>query len=135
MASDAPCFMEHHFRVDDFRQRLDPAISTPRRKSEADRNSKQLELIERELSFGAIREQAQAERYPVKQVYVDIVPVSISAIVRVFTAMRQLGVNFNGFDANAYKAPFTDELKVDLSTVSFKAFKMHSLAPLIGRAF
>lgn len=124
MLSGAPSPMEHHFKLDDFRERLDPEGSSPFRDTFANRTNaeRRWRLLDDGLAFHAIREKARNERYPASQVYVDLVPIFISSACRVFKAMQAAGAKFKGFDANAYKETFTSELEVDLRALEYKVF-------------
>lgn len=113
---------EHYFRLDDFRHRLDPDadsryLDTFLRDGKA---RKRFQLIASELSFDKIYQKGTLERYPTAQVYLDVVPIFISAVGRVFRRMQAAGMAFRGYDANIYLAHFSD-VEVDLQTITFGA--------------
>lgn len=81
-------------------------------------------LISAELGFDAIRQVARTGRYPDNQVYIDMMPVFVSAASRAFKALDNIGVSFKGFDAGVYKAPFTSELEVDLRDIEYIPLKL-----------
>jgi hypothetical protein len=122
----APPMMSHHFQLADFRARLDPSVSSPYLDITvtADKAQRRADLVEKQLSLAAIDTQATKERYPKDQVYLDLVPIFISAAVRVFKALKSLGIAFKGFDAETYVTPFTSEIEVDLSRVTFGVMRI-----------
>ena len=123
---EPPAVMEYHLKLEDFRTRLEPDGPSPFRDTATPiahaRN--RFTLIERELGFEQIRQKATADRYPSKQVYLDLMPIFISAVCRVFKALHAEGVQFRGFDAQAYLVPFTTELEVDLTRLRFRMVRV-----------
>lgn len=121
-----PIMMQHLVRMDDVDARLDPDVASPHLDTsmKGPKARQRFELVDRELALGAIRAEAARERYPDDQVYLDLMPVFTSAVVRVFKAMKAIGVRFRGFDAEAYSVPFTTEIEVDLGHPTFKAFRI-----------
>tara|TARA_R110002167_G_scaffold355746_1_gene570186 strand:- start:1766 stop:2176 length:411 start_codon:yes stop_codon:yes gene_type:complete len=121
--------MTAYFKLGDFRLRLDPNANSPHRDKflQGERALQRFGLIRDELGFDAIRGFSNAERYPENQVYVDMMPVFVSAVVRVFKALDKIGANFKGFDAETYKTPFTSELEVDLKAIDYQPLKLNSI--------
>lgn len=111
---------EHFFRIDDFYQRLDPSASSPYLESvlRKDKAQKRFQLVATDLSFETIRQTGERERYPAAQVYLDVIPIFISAVGRVFRALKSRGFSFRGYDASTYLLHFS-RVKVDLQTVTF----------------
>ncbi|KAK0361253.1 hypothetical protein LTR94_024085, partial [Friedmanniomyces endolithicus] len=64
-------------------------------------------LIDQGLNLEDLRRTAKAEGYPTKQVYLDVMPVFVSAVRRVFETLQASGVPFRGFDAEVYRPWFT----------------------------
>jgi len=122
----APIMMQHFVRMDDVDARLDPDVASPHLDAsmKAPKVRQRFELIDGELALGAIRANATRERYPGDQVYLDLMPIFTSAVVRVFKAMKAIGIRFRGFDAEAYSVPFTTEIEVDLGRPTFQAFRV-----------
>ncbi|RDJ07833.1 hypothetical protein B5K05_18645 [Rhizobium phaseoli] len=114
--------MSHYVRLDDLDSRLNPSAASPYLDNfvNVNRVEKRFELINEGLNLGDIRTKASQERYPPDQVYLDLMPVFVSAVCKVFTAMRTAGIGFKGFDALAYLEPFTAEIAVDLTSFHFK---------------
>ncbi|UGA56941.1 hypothetical protein [Vibrio sp. VB16] len=118
--------MKHMYKLEDFYLRVDPSLGSPDiedRMSDKNRG-KLLSQFEKGLNFGELKKYAKSERYPLKQVYINIIPIYISAAVKVFKALNDKGVKFVGFDANAYKESFTNELEVDLSSFNYSTIRI-----------
>jgi hypothetical protein len=111
----------HHFQLMDFQSRLDPKLSSLHLDTSirAERAQQRYDMIEEQLSFAAVYEFAGIERYPHDQVYLDIVPIFISAVVRVFVALKSAGIEFKGFDAETYFTFFTSGIEIDLARPKF----------------
>ena len=130
MSSEGMLPMTAYFKLDDFRLRLDPEADSPYldRFLKGAKAFQRFCLIRDELGLDAIRQVSEAERYPDNQVYVDMMPVFVSAIVRVFRALDKAGANFRGFDAETYKTPFTSELEVDLKAIEYQPLKLNGVS-------
>lgn len=123
----SPSKMRYFYKLEDFYHRIDETMASPhleKRMSPANRR-KLLNKLNSDLFFSEIRRRAELGRYPIKQVYVNVIPIFISATCRAFSALKSAGVEFVGFDAKAYKEPFTDELKVDFSQFTCTPFRIH----------
>lgn len=123
---ETPSLMEYHLRLEDFQARLDPDGASPYRDTATsiERARSRFTLIERGLGFEQIRKKAAADHYPSKQVYLDVMPIFISAVCRVFKALHSEGVQFRGFDAQTYLEPFTTDLEVDLTRLRFRMVRV-----------
>lgn len=129
MSSEGVLSMTAYFKLEDFRLRLDPEAESPYRDRflNGERAFQRFHLVRDELGFDAIRQVSAAERYPDDQVYLDMMPVFVSAVARVFKALDEIGANFKGFDAETYKKPFTSELEVDLKSINYQPLKLNSI--------
>ena len=118
--------MNHLYKLEDFYLRVDSSLSSEfiEDRMSSKNREKLLSQFENDLSFGALKEYAKGERYPLKQVYINIIPIYISATVKVFKALKDNGLNFIGFDANAYKEAFTNELEVDLNSFNYSTIRI-----------
>lgn len=113
----SPSRMRYFYKLEDFYLRIDDSMKSQyleKRMSPANRK-KILDKLNSDLFFSEIRKHAESERYPLKQVYINAIPIFISGTCRSFSALKEMGVQFSGFDAKAYEQPFTNELKVDFS--------------------
>lgn len=115
------------YKAEDFLFRLDPSQNSPalEGKMSALNRSKLLGQLKADLSFSEFFSKARREGYPDKQLYFNVIPLFISAVCRVFRSLRARGVRFVGYDANAYEMHFTDELKVDLSSLSYATIRIN----------
>jgi hypothetical protein len=111
----SPCKMKYFYKIEDFYLRLDEDLKSPylEKKMKPANRKNILNQINSELSFSDIRKYAESERYPINQIYVNVMPIFISSTCRVFSALKKSGVQFVGFDAKVYEEPFTNELEVD----------------------
>jgi hypothetical protein len=118
--------MRQCYRLDDFYLRLDETLGSPHLESRmGPRNrEKLLEQVNSELQFKEISKHAAANRYPGHQVYLNVIPIFVSALCRVFRSLDDRGVKFDGFDAGAYKSVFVDELSVDLNRISYNKLRI-----------
>jgi hypothetical protein len=118
--------MRQCYLLNDFQLRLDETLASPylEGKMRQRNREKLLEQINSELRFKEVSTHAAANRYPSHQVYVNVIPVFISALCRVFGSLNDRGVKFDGFDAETYKPVFVDELTVDLSKVNYATLRI-----------
>lgn len=128
--------MHHFVKLEDIYSRLDPSKDSSEllRFGKPSDIQKRFNLIAEGLEFNKILAEAQAERYPEKQVYLDIMPIFISGVCRVFKALKSLSIEFKGYDAKTYEKCFTEELEVDLTSFEFKILKMNMIQLHIGPA-
>lgn len=124
--------MNHYVRLDDLDARLDPSLVSLHLDAtiKGEKALRRLEVINSQLSLATIRDRASKDRYPDDQVYLDLMPVFVSATCKVFKAIKVAGIGFKGFDAKVYDAPFTSELVVDLNGVDFKRLWLRGYGPL-----
>ena len=126
---DAGHVMKHLYKLEDFYLRLDPKLASPYlvdRMKDRDK-LKLLNKIKTELSFDLITTYAKEERYPMKQVYINLIPIYISAICKVFKALNDKGIEFIGYDAKAYKELFINELNVDFSSINYTPIRISEI--------
>jgi hypothetical protein len=86
-------------------------------------------LIDSQLGLSAIREFRSRHRYPDDQVYLDLGPIFVSAICRVFKAMNAAVIHFKNFDASTCVVPFTTEISVDLSVQAITFARLGTARP------
>lgn len=72
-----------------------------------------------ELSFSAIASLASVQGYPPAQVYVDVMPVFVSAVRRVHAWMHQAGIAPAGADGNAFATHFSSLGPLNLTRLVF----------------
>lgn len=128
----APVRMSHHVRLDDIGARLDPSLASPYRDtfvSDA-KAADRLKLIDGQLGLPEIRRFRSLHRYPNDQTYIDLMPIFVSAVCKVFRVMMGAGVRFERFDAKTYLMPFTSEIEIDLENHEFKSMQIRGSGPL-----
>ena len=123
---DATHTMQYYYKSDDFYSRIDSSLNSPFLEDRMKRENREKLILQlkRELNFDVIYSHAKDNRYPTHQIYINIIPIFISAVCRVFKALKAIGIPFKGFDAKVYEAPFTTELQVDFSTVNYKPVRI-----------
>jgi hypothetical protein len=114
--------MSHYVRLDDLDARIDASVASPHldKLTKGDNAIRRLEIINDHLGLAKIRARATQDRYPNDQVYLNLMPIFVSSVCKVFQAMKAAGIGFNGFDAETYATPFTTELEVELSELEFE---------------
>lgn len=128
--------MHHFVKLEDIYSRLDPSKNSPEllRLGKTTDIQKRFNLIAEGLGFKKVLAEAQTERYPEKQVYLDIMPIFISGVVKVFKALKSLGIEFKGYDAKTYEKCVTEELEIDLASFEFKMLRMNMIQLYLGPA-
>lgn len=128
----APVLMSHHVRMDDIDARLDPSRASPYLDTfvGGTKAADRLKLIDHQLGLPEIRKFRSQHRYPDDQTYLDLLPIFVSAVCKVFKAMKVAGISFKGFDARTYLIPFTSELEIDLGRQNFKQLRLRGWGPL-----
>lgn len=118
--------LPHYFKIDDIAARLDPDMGSPHRDTQINKEKARLRyhIISEGLRFGRIYGRAAEDRFPTDQIYLDVVPVFISAVFRVFTAMQAAGIGFKGYDAETYLAAFTGSPTVDMNHIDFRMVRI-----------
>lgn len=113
----APSKMKYFYKLEDFYLRIDDAMGSPylEKKMGVANRKKLLTQFNSDLFFSKIQKYAESERYPLNQIYINAIPIFISATCRAFSALKKSGIQFLGFDAETYEQLFTNELKVDFS--------------------
>jgi hypothetical protein len=125
--------MMHLIKLEDIYERLDPRRSSPYL-NQVGKGSALARFVTLQdgLAFELVWDKARKDRYPSKQVYLDILPIFNSAVSRVFTALDLAGVPFQGFDADTYKSTFIHELRTDLQHFDYRGLRMNTLQIQIG---
>lgn len=115
--------MSHYVRLDDLDARIDPSLASPyiaKRSNKPEKAIEQFEVINSQLNLAKIRKRASEDRYPNDQIYLNLMPIFVSAICKVFKAMKAAEIGFKGLDAATYLRPFTTEISVDCSRLDFE---------------
>jgi hypothetical protein len=117
-----PIQMSHYVKLDDLDARLDPSCASPFLDTtvRGDKAVGRLKVIDLQLNLPAIRGRGLRDRYPKDQIYLNLMPIFVSAVSKLFKVMTAAGIRFKGFDAETYAASFTSEIEVDLDRPSLK---------------
>lgn len=124
--------MSHYVRLDDIDARVDPCLRSPYLDTfvSSTKAIERLTLIDHQLRLSKLRKIRTQHGYPDDQTYLDLVPIFISAVCKVFCAMKAAGISFSGFDAQAYQSPFTSEIDIDLSNPCFEKLSLRGWGSL-----
>ncbi|WP_285319478.1 hypothetical protein [Stenotrophomonas maltophilia group sp. Smal35] len=128
--------MHHFIKLEDIYSRLDPSKKSPElvRIGKIPELQQRFNLIAQDLGLEIVIAEAKAERYPEKQVYIDMVPILISGLRRTFRNLKELGVEFKGYDAKTYENCFVEELEIDLTSFEFKMLRINMIQLHLGPA-
>jgi len=108
---------QYYYKIYDIYERL----SQPKLKKFTKKHQM---LFEQELSFSKIIEYAKKERYPNDQIYINIMPILISAMSRIFIALKDNKIDFKGYDSEVYVEHFTSEKLVCLDIPIYDTYRM-----------
>lgn len=123
---NAPDIAKQCYRLEDFYLRVDEHLKSPflESKMSTKNRTQLLRQLKIDLGFNEISEYATENGFPRNQIYLNVIPVFISATCRVFGSLKSRGVTFAGFDATTYERHFTGELRADLSKIGYEAIKI-----------
>lgn len=126
--------MHHFIKLEDIYSRLDPSKKSPElaRIGRARELQQRFNLIAQGLRLGIVLAEAKIERYPGHQVYIDIIPILISGVRRTFRNLKELGIEFKGYDAKTYEKYFVEDLDIDLTSFEFKILRMNMIQLHLG---
>jgi len=109
--------VKHYYKIYDIYERL----NHPQLKKFAEKHRK---LFEKELSFSKITKYAKKEKYPDNQIYINIMPILISAMSRIFIALKENKIDVKGYDSKVYIQHFTSEKIVCLDMPIYDTYKI-----------
>lgn len=112
--------MSHYIRLDDLDARIDPSLASPYGVKRSNKAIEQFGVIDSQLNLAEIRKRASEDRYPNDQTYLNLMPIFVSGVCKVFKAMKAAEIGFKGFDAATYFRPFTTEISVDCNRFDFE---------------
>lgn len=123
---DRPPRMKYLYKLEDIFLRLDDKLESSGLITKINRDKREdlLRVISDTLQLEEILEYIKSERFPIDQVYINLIPIFISAVAKVFTTLKSNGVEFIGFDSKTYEEPFTNELSVDYSQRDYESMKI-----------
>jgi hypothetical protein len=109
---------EYYVPFDDFRLRL--AMPDPKIKKYA---SVMTKLLDQDCSFNTIRKKAESDRYPLDQVYLNMIPLVMNTASRAFGSLRAAGVALEGSDAKTLSDHFAPAAIADLGKPMCKSVR------------
>jgi len=117
---------EYYYKLEDILNRVDTSKNSPFVDSRTSiLKSKQLvSLLNTELNFTNIIEYSQKERYPLNQVYINIIPIYISAISKIANHITNYDIALNGFDSKVYIEHFKSNNLVDTNDITYKTLRV-----------
>ncbi|MGL4604176.1 MAG: hypothetical protein ACRCU9_08505 [Iodobacter sp.] len=121
-----PPLMKYYYKLEDILLRLDDSLNSPflENRMKPKQRSDLLQKIMDQLKFDKVIEYAKSNRYPLNQIYINLIPIFTSAVVKVFSELKSNGFEFIGDDAKIYEEPFTNELNVDYSVMDYRPVRV-----------
>ncbi|AZN38233.1 hypothetical protein EJO50_16975 [Iodobacter ciconiae] len=120
-----PPVMEYYYKLEDILYRIDESRRSPFIENRMKPNQRKalLEKLTVQLKFNDMINYSKYKKYPENQIYINLIPIFTSAVVKVFTELKSKGLEFTGDDAKAYEEAFTNELNVDYSVIDYKPLR------------
>lgn len=117
---------EYYFNVADIMDRIDDSRASDflAEKMSKDERARQMKLIGNDLKIYEIIEFSNSEKYPLSQVYLNIIPIFICAMSKLFKHFYSMGVAPKGFDSEIYSEHFTAWPLVNLDHVKYKPLRI-----------
>lgn len=118
---------KYYYCLNDIYERLDEKIASPYLDGFLKKNKRieQLILFKENLSFQEIEKYAKSERYPLKQVYINIMPILNTALRFVFDQLHEIRIKPKGYDAKVYFDLFRKDCFFDLKLVNYTCVKFN----------
>ncbi|MDG4695663.1 MULTISPECIES: hypothetical protein [Providencia] len=109
--------MQYYYKLDDIFTQLDNGqYIKPNNKK----------MIIDELNLNLIKNYASSQRYPLEQIYLNIIPVMCSAVRYAFNELIKKGIEPSGFDSEVYLKHFTTDGFFDLNSINYKKIRFGS---------
>jgi len=123
---DAIHTMKYYYKMEDFLLRIDSNLNSPFLENKMGKKNREklLSQLKTDLNFDIISDYAKSHRYPLKQIYINIIPIFISAVCKVFKSLKSQGVEFSGYDAKVYEEPFTNEIQVNFEEINYTPIRI-----------
>jgi hypothetical protein len=121
-----PVKMSHYIKIEDIRARLDPAHTSPYadKSITTEKATVRFQIIRDQLALPVIWGRGARDGFGDNDIYLDLMPIFVSAVCKVFKAMKYAQFSFKGFDAETYMRPFTTELDIDIQNPRFKKIRL-----------
>lgn len=117
----------YFYKLDDIFDRIDASRNSPylEKKMGTENREKLLLQITKELNFSSIKSQATRERYPSNQVYINVVPIFIAAMSKVFCCFKDKEVDFSRFDSDVYVKHFTKVMDNNFNDIDYQQIRIN----------
>ena len=117
---------QQYYKIDDFLDRLDSSRSSEYIDTNMNKKNKEklITLLNDQLKFNDILNYAKSERYPSSQIYLNLIPIFISALSKVYARFKQFDFKVKGYDSDVYFETFTTEKLVDINYLSYKELRL-----------
>ncbi len=124
--ADGSSISEYYYKLEDILDRIDDTRSSEYIETKMGKKNRKklMKLINNDLKINEILEFAESEKYPLSHVYLNIIPIFISAMSKLFRHFQGMNVGFKGFDSETYLDHFTAEQYVDLEQVTYKQLRL-----------
>jgi len=119
--------MKYYYKFDDFYARIDSNLGSPYLETKMNKSNREKLVfqLKNELHFDIVSNYAKSNRYPTSQIYINVIPIFISAVSKVFKALKSKGIEFKGFDAKVYEEAFVNELEVNIKNFSYMPIRVY----------
>ncbi len=126
IVNDGAYTSRYFYKLEDIFDRIDDSRKSPYLESKMGlkNRTKLLQQLNKELNFNSVTSQATTERYPSKQIYINIIPIFISAMSKVFFCFKVKGADFSRFDSDVYVEHFTKHMYMDFKDIDFKQVRL-----------
>ncbi len=126
IVNDGAYTSRYLYKLDDIFDRVDDSRKSPYLESKMGfkNRMKLLQQLNKELDFYSVTSQAKKEYYPSKQVYINIIPIFISAMSKVYCCFNDKGIDFSRFDSDVYVTHFSKVMEIDFEDIDFKQVRI-----------
>lgn len=116
----------YYYKLEDILNRIDDSRNSKyiEKKMTKKNREKLLNLLNTELLVPEIIKASTEKGYSSSNIYINIIPIFISSIQKVFSQLIENGLKPSGYDSNVYIDFFTNEKKVDLKDLNYSIIKL-----------
>jgi hypothetical protein len=118
--SDKKTVSKYFIKLEDIFNRIEDENNRLKK----DQREELLRLCNQDLSFTRILEYARTERFPIKQVYINVIPIFMRSMNRLAEFLDSNQFDFKGFDSGVYVKHLLSEPTMDLSDLNYKHLKI-----------
>lgn len=120
VVNDGAFTARYYYKVDDVLDRIDRKRGSPflEGKMSDKQKDKLLEQITNDLRFSRVIEDSEKSGYSSEQIYINLVPIFISAMAKIYPAFEEMGVDLSDFDSDVYLRHFGGDISVDFDNYS-----------------